>query len=128
METNIVDFYLEAIWCEENNLYYTLNADDSKDEIVFYVTIYSRDDSGEIDDFVSGSGKNKHDAMRNAKKHWMEARPITSSELLRISLDFINQINTQALIVEPTKAHTAPFDNPFPASKLIEEITNHLKK
>jgi hypothetical protein len=126
----MIDFELGAKWCSERELSYSLDIkrDTSDLPYVFYVTIYYRNMSGEIEDFVTGEGKNKDEAMAAAQAKWGEAKPVTSYDLLRLCLDFMNQCQAGDPIISPTSKHPAPFDSRFLGSELKLGIENHLKE
>jgi hypothetical protein len=126
----MIDFEKGAKWCSERNLFYNLDIkrDPSDLPYTFYVTIYSRDMKGEIEDFATGEGANKDEAMAAAQAKWGQAKPVTSYDLLRLCLDFINQCEAGDPIISPTDKHPAPFNARFLGSELKIQIENHLKE
>lgn len=125
----MIDFETGVRWCAENGLFYNLDIKKEEEQIVFFITIYSRDEKGEIEDYATGTGINRDEAMDSARHKWGQAKPLTSQHLLHLCLDLIDQlVSHRSYIVTPTQKHPAPFDMDFLVATLRKEIANHLKE
>lgn len=125
----MIDFETGVKWCRENKLFYNLDVRPEPNEIEFFITIYSRDAKGEIEDFVTGKGTNRDEAMRSAQVKWGGVQKIDTSGILHLCLDLIDQhLSDRSYIIKPTQKHPAPFDLEFLVATLRQTIANHLKE
>jgi hypothetical protein len=125
----MIDFETGVKWCGENKLFYNLDVRRDPSEIEFFITIYSRDIKGEIEDFVTGKGPNKDEAMRNARSKWKGIQQINTSGILHLCLDMIDQhLSDQSYVIKPIQQHPAPYDMEFLVATLRQTIANHLKE
>ena len=125
----MIDFETGVKWCGENKLFYNLDVKRKSDEIELFITIYSRDQNGDIEDFVTGKGVNKDEAMRNAQSKWGGIQKISTSDILHLCLDVIDQhLNDRSYIVKPTQKHQAPYNMEFLVATLRQTIANQLKE
>jgi hypothetical protein len=126
----MIAFEQGAHWCAENKLFYNLDIKNQgkDDSHTFYITIYSRDENGDIEDFVTGQGPNKDEAMSNAREKWGEGRKVSSCDLLHLCLDMIDHVDLGGVVITPTQKHPEPFHDKFLIHQLRAQIANHLKE